>query len=181
MSVNHRLLLSHKPTHGSGFTLIELMVTVSIAAILLAIAVPSFISTIRSTRLTNSANDLVTALNLARSEAIKRGRPVTVASISASSQWENGWNVFIDLDANDEYDSDTDTLLRTYDALPSGYTLTAGTAFQTYSSTGLSSVDTGDTFTICGELGESVPIRTITISPTGRPNVAVGTGACPAP
>ena len=58
---------------SSGFTLVELMITLAIAGILVAVGIPSFNSTISSNRLTSYANELVTALNLARSEAVKRG------------------------------------------------------------------------------------------------------------
>jgi type IV fimbrial biogenesis protein FimT len=59
---------------GSGFSLVELMVTVAVAAILLAIAFPSFTSLINSNRLTGQANDLVGALQLARMDAIRYNR-----------------------------------------------------------------------------------------------------------
>ncbi len=73
-----------------GFTLIELMVTLTVAAILLAIAVPSFTYLTVSSKLTTTANDLVAALNVARSEAIKRNTVVNVnadgsVSITAGS------------------------------------------------------------------------------------------------
>ena len=56
---------------SSGFTLVELMITLAIAGILVAVGIPSFNSTISDSRLTSYANEFVTALNLARSEAIK--------------------------------------------------------------------------------------------------------------
>jgi type IV fimbrial biogenesis protein FimT len=59
------------PARSRGFTLIELMVTIAVAAILIAIAVPSFKTLTVSNALTTTANDMVGALNLARMEAIK--------------------------------------------------------------------------------------------------------------
>lgn len=65
-----------------GFTLIELMVTIAVAAVLLAIAVPSFTSVINGNRLTGEANELVASLQLARSEAVRRNMQVIVCSSS---------------------------------------------------------------------------------------------------
>ena len=79
----------------TGFTLIELMVTVSILATVLAIGVPSFRSLIENNRIRSVTNDLVAALQFARSEAVKRGIPVTLCSssdqASCSGAWINGW------------------------------------------------------------------------------------------
>jgi type IV fimbrial biogenesis protein FimT len=61
-----------------GFTLIELLITIAIASILLAIAVPSFNGLIVGSRLTTQANDFVAAVNFARSEAIKRNSSVSL-------------------------------------------------------------------------------------------------------
>jgi type IV fimbrial biogenesis protein FimT len=86
----------------SGFTLVELMVTVTVAAILLAVGIPSFRSAIVSNRLTSTTNDLVGTLAQARSEAIRRGSRVTVcmssdgASCATSGSWEQGWISFLD-------------------------------------------------------------------------------------
>lgn len=118
--------------YHQGFTLIELMVTVSIAAILLGIAIPSFTSTITSNRLTTNANELVSALNLARSEAVKRGQHVVVKK--TGTNWENGWQVFVDIDRSttakeNVLDTGTDIELRVYSALPASYTLRGNTNF----------------------------------------------------
>lgn len=79
-----------------GFTLVELMVAVAVLAILAAIALPSFTSTINSGRLTAQANDMVSALQMAKSEAIKTNASVTLCGTSdgstcsgASGAWSN--------------------------------------------------------------------------------------------
>jgi type IV fimbrial biogenesis protein FimT len=182
----------------SGFTLVELMITLAIAGILVGVGIPSFNSTISSSRLTSYANELVTALNLARSEAVKRGVQVTVSRKgSTSAQWESGWNVFVDFNGNEVLDDTNSTpcelnnngslkedcLLRTYDALPGGYTLRTGNStykdYAAYSSSGLTTVVVGDTFTLCSGSGAAMPQRTIAINAMGRPRVVEVTGNCP--
>lgn len=85
-----------------GITLVEMMITMVVFAILLAIAMPSFESAIASGRVAGSTNDLMSALAQARSEAIRRGQRVTVcisadgAQCLANGTWQQGWITFID-------------------------------------------------------------------------------------
>lgn len=113
--------------------MIELMVVLSIAAILASLAVPSFRSVIQNNRLTTQANELAGTLNFARSEAIKRGGRVTVcastnqATCTSGTAWGGGWIAFADINGNSTFDVGTDTLLRVRGTLEGGSTL-AGTA-----------------------------------------------------
>lgn len=83
--------------HSKGFTLTEMMVTVAIMAIVATIAAPSFVSMIRNNRIATAANDVLSAMQLARSEAIKQRRPITVCAGSDactdSTDWSGGWLV----------------------------------------------------------------------------------------
>lgn len=82
-----------------GFTLLELMFTIAVAAIILSVGVPGFMNFIQNNRAVTHTNDLVTALNLGRSEATRRGAPVLVcssedgASCSGATDWSTGWIV----------------------------------------------------------------------------------------
>ncbi len=82
-----------------GFTLFELMVTLAVAALILSLGVPGFRSFIQNNRATTHTNDLVTALNLGRSEATRRGASVLLcsssdgATCSGSNDWSSGWIV----------------------------------------------------------------------------------------
>src|SRR5215813_4578463 len=93
-----------------GFTLIEMMVTIGVAAILVGLGVPAFLTTIQDVRMTTSANDLLISAQLARSESIKRHLPVTVCHSAnpnadppscGGDGWQDGWVAFVDgSDAN---------------------------------------------------------------------------------
>jgi len=117
---------------SAGFTMLELMTAVTVLGILLAVGVPAFTETIASNRLTTVANEMVTAVNVARSEASKRGIPVSVCAANAaltncsgSATWNSGWIVFTDdQGASGELDG-SDELLQTFAAPPEGYAVTA--------------------------------------------------------
>lgn len=68
-----------------GFTLIELMVTVAVVAVLVSLAMPSFTTVINNNRLTSQANELVSALQTARSEAVRRNASVTLCGSADGS------------------------------------------------------------------------------------------------
>ena len=80
-------------SRSSGFTLIELMVTLAVLAIILTIGVPSFRTLIESNRVTSQANTFLSAVNLARTEAIKRGSQV--ALLAEAGGFANGYCVAV--------------------------------------------------------------------------------------
>lgn len=111
-----------------GFTLVELMITIAVAAILLATATPSFTSLIQNHRLVAQHNDFVANLNLARSEAVKRGVRVTLCKSADATHctnaggWEQGWIMFVDRD-NDAVLDDDEEILRVHAPLKGDSTL----------------------------------------------------------
>jgi len=129
---------------AAGFTLMELMFTVLIVAILLAVAVPSFRQFTRNNRVTAAQNDLVTSLTLARSEALRRNRPVSVcASTDGSScgdetDWGSGWIAFTDRGTAGTLDGDDEVLQVWQLGDPDLTFASGGSAFEQYLPTGLS-------------------------------------------
>ena len=105
------------PREG-GFTLVELMVTVAVLAIMAGLAVPGFRATVNANRLTGSVNELVNALQTARMEAIRRNQRTAVClsanagttTPTCSNAGPTGWLVFVDADRNGAYGV-ADTLL----------------------------------------------------------------------
>lgn len=97
-----------------GFTLIELMVAIAVAAIVLAIGLPSFQSSLRSNRVATTTNELLTSLALARSEAIRSTRSGSVCpsadGATCGTDWTKGWLVFADRNSNGTLDADETVL-----------------------------------------------------------------------
>lgn len=171
--------MADAPAATRGFTLIELLVTMAVAAILLGIAVPSYQTFVMNNRMATQANDMITALNMARSEAVKRAANVTVCASSdgatCTGTWAQGWIV---RDA-------ANNLIRVQPALAGASTLSGGANVAStiaFTSTGRTTIPTtatvaGTTLTLCPPSPAAVQGRAIQIERTGRTRVAAV--ACP--
>lgn len=173
---------------NQGFTLVELMVTLAVAAIILAIAAPSFSQMIRDHRLLTVTNDFMGTLQLARSEAIRRGVQVTMLP-NTDDQWQDGWNVFTD-SQNDEDPSNViddcsnnqDCWLVQQAALNNGITITSGgnikegiRFFPSGAMAGVNKNFIQDIMTFC--LSQSIE-RQITLNSSGSSRITIG-NVCP--
>ncbi|MDD5388418.1 MAG: GspH/FimT family pseudopilin [Gallionellaceae bacterium] len=175
-----------------GLSLIELLVTMSIAVILLTIGVPSFIDMMAANTASSYANDLLADLNYARSEAITRGSRVVVCkgmsgvNCSAGS-WSDGWRVFEDCDGVDtppkmeagkcpdrdgNGGADDEIPLRVHAALSNGWTLNANNFSNFISFWPDGRANTNGTFVFCKDgaikSGNQSRSSAITINRTGR-------------
>ncbi len=111
-----------------GFTLIELMVTLAVAAVMMTLAAPSFVAFMRNSELVSQANAMVAALNTARTEAMKRGLGTMVVPKDGQA-WTSGWRVFVDINGDNAYTDGTDVVVTEQPALPVYFMVSAtGTA-----------------------------------------------------
>jgi type IV fimbrial biogenesis protein FimT len=126
---------------ASGFTMIELIITMLIVAILLAIGVPSFKYVTASNRISTEVNALLGDMQFARSEAVKEGLPVTVCTSNNATSanptcgggnaWQGGWIVFLDSNDNQTVDPG-EVVIRTQPAFSSTDTFVPAAGNFTY-------------------------------------------------
>lgn len=100
---------------NKGFTLIELVVTIAIGAIVLTMGIPSFQNVILNNRIITQTNTFIGALTLARTEAIKNGTNTTICisdngTNCSGTDWKFGWIVFSDPNASQSADSSDDNI-----------------------------------------------------------------------
>lgn len=154
-----------RSTEHSGFTLIELMVTVAVLALLMTIAAPSFRDILESQRMRAAAFDLMADLTLARNEALKRGAiPAPVTLSPASAGWVEGWTMTVG----------TETLSKR-NQIGAGVTVT-GPATLTFDRNGrVSSTANVTRFALTNTSGNRK--RCISLDPSGRPKSS--TTECP--
>jgi type IV fimbrial biogenesis protein FimT len=158
----------------AGFSLVELLVAITVLAILSSLALPSFNEVTLGSKLRSYANNLVASSRLARGEAVKRNAVVTMCASAngtscASGGWEQGWVVLAGT-----------TVLYSQNATVDGFNISesSGLSSLTFQPTGIGT--TQATFTVCRE-SPSVggQERVVTISATGKPSVTKTTaGAC---
>lgn len=168
-----------------GFTLLELMVTVAIAGIVMAVTLPSLTQMVRVTRQKGVASDFFIDVMLARVEALKRARSVTICPtaddatcVGSASGWTNRRLIFVDQDSNGTF-SGSDVLIKVSESVKNGITVTdaSGTpsAWLRFRPVGVV-VGGARTFDVAAT---SVSTRKVCVRATGQVSVSEPGAACP--
>lgn len=184
---------------NSGFTLVELLITIVIVGVLLAVGIPSLKTFMKGNQLVASTNELVSAFNVARSEAIKRNASVTVCestngttcTSAATGSWESGWIVFVGAVGSSTgaactgANVGTSCLLRSHEAIGNQITISAenmdtstvvGSA--TFNARGLPRTVSGAAltakFNVCSldDSGATISSRAMMLNLTGRVRIS---------
>jgi type IV fimbrial biogenesis protein FimT len=171
-------------------TLVELVVALAVLAIVVTLGVPGFARLISHTRMTTAVNTLVTNLQLARSEAVKRGSRVTLCPVAPgssplacadSTSWQSGYMTFSNPN-NGDTPASADQVIRHVQGkadAPISITTTSGRTSVTYQSDG-TSAGTNTTFTFC-DTNERVSPQAVIVSNPGRPRISTNDSSLSCP
>ena len=175
-----------------GFTLYELMITVLIVGIVLALSIPNMQAFTQNSRMTGAANDLHAAFHLARSESSRAKTNITIcasanpmaAAANCGGTWDQGYIVFVDEDGDLNRSGAKESVLRAIPPVDSGVTLAVAddATYFSYSSTGLGRQGVGGNtamsqVVMCDERGNiiaaggSSAARLFVVTPLGRATI----------
>ncbi|MDP3699920.1 MAG: GspH/FimT family pseudopilin [Hylemonella sp.] len=174
----------HLQALQKGYSLIELLVALSLVTTLMAWAVPTLSDVIHSVRVNTGTQALATSLALARSEAVKRNARVVMCksaqgtACEPDAAWEQGWIVFHDLNSNGVVDAGEPVVHREA-AMPPTLRMSGNTPVSHYvlytpygRTKQLSGAFQAGTFTVCAAAGKRVQARQVVINSVGRARVA---------
>lgn len=164
------------PDSASGFTLIEVLITIAVLVILLAIAMPQLGRLIHDQRVKGASADLHASLVFARSEAIKRSKFVAVCAKNAASNdcqgstnWSLGWLVFIDENGDGAVDNPATDILAKQDAI-ANVTFSGTDANVSYQRDGRMRASVA-AFVVSSSVDSSIKARCLNLDLSGRPNI----------
>lgn len=167
----------------AGVTLLELMLVIAIASIILAFAIPSFITIIQNNRSLALSSDFTRAANFARSEAVRRAEDVamciantSLSGCNSSGSWNNGWLIFSDPDGGATYDSSTDDLVAVHQSTSNQEVINSASPVIIFNGNGFLKAGVG-TYQIYATGCKGNYARTISILSSGR--ITITNAACP--
>lgn len=150
----------------TGFTLMEMLITIAVLAILVALAVPNFRQFIQNNRLAAQANELVAAMQYSRSEALRRGEVVQVCSSSdqatCGGSWNQGWIAVVDPGGADE------EVLRVWQSSGADFDFSPAGGTVGFDREGFSTTAAEQTFDLQLEDCTNDSARRVLVEPTGR-------------
>ncbi len=169
-------------SRSSGFTIIELMLTLLVLGVLAVLSMPMFERTIQESRIVSQTNVLTGHLGFARSEAAKRpNATITLcpsddnASCTATNNWEGGWIAMLDMDGDETLDAgDGDAVLKVFDAFSGGNTLRAisgGGNVDSFQFSGNGQPLASGTFIVCDARGAN-EARAVVVMVSGQTRLA---------
>ena len=176
------------PRRQAGFTIIELLIVVTIVGVLSAVAAPSLRTMIITNQVRTSTSDLLNDIAIARSESAKRSQRVVMCASTdmntcAGSAWGSGWISFVDANNNLQRDTSdgSEPLIRVKEPVPTAVKIV--TTPSTLANIGFRSfgiIDSAKTFVVCPvSTGTGIAGRSITINTMGRvQTVNATTAAC---
>jgi len=168
--------------YSRGLSLIELLAVLSIAAILINVAAPSFASAVMNARIAVGLNQLTQSIHYGRSEAVKRARPVSICArgtntaCNTENDWSKGWVVYTDANSDGTAGvlDTADTVLRIVELDPEALDITASAVIGTgsnaavkhirFNSRGFANWAAG-TFSICKDANTDKAKSIIVVGP----------------
>ena len=158
-----------------GFSLYELLMTITLVALVLTLGIPSFGSVVANHRLRVEVDALFHAVHVARKGSVVRRRVITICpshdgiDCEPGLDWSMGWMMFVNTDRDQPAVRDDDEAILRFHPVDQNTRITANRRSFTLRSTELRA--TNGTLVVCDRIGRAVP-RALVISYTGRPRVA---------